>query len=352
MSDATINIGGRLVGGGHKAFIIAEIAQAHDGSLGLAHVYIDAAAEAGVDAVKFQTHIASEESTLDEPFRVRFSLQDETRYAYWRRMEFSPEQWAGLAEHARSRKLQFLSSPFSLQAVAILRRIGVSAWKVASGEVVSEDMLQAMAEDRRPFLLSTGMSAWAEIDQAVDSIRSLGCPLATMQCTSQYPTPLERVGLNVIGELRSRYSAPAGLSDHSGLPIAAIAALARGADLLELHLTLDRRMFGPDVPASLDVEGMRQVVQARDAIETLDRNPVDKDRLAAEFSEMRRIFGRSLALRRNMTAGAELAREDLSFKKPGTGIPASEINKVIGRRLTRDVSADRLLQWVDLVNDK
>ena len=116
-----------------KCFVIAEIGQAHDGSLGNAHAYIDAIANTGADAVKFQTHIASAESTKDEPWRVKFSLQDETRYDYWRRMEFSKEQWVGLKKHADDKGLLFLSSAFSIEAFELLQRVGVSAWKVASG---------------------------------------------------------------------------------------------------------------------------------------------------------------------------------------------------------------------------
>ena len=155
---ATIVISGREIGLGRPAFIIAEVAQAHDGSLGAAHAFIDVAADAGVDAIKFQTHIAAAESTLDEPFRVRFSAQDQTRYAYWRRMEFAPEQWQGLADHARDRDLVFLSSAFSLEAVRMLAGIGMPAWKVGSGEIASSSLLEAMCETGAPILLSTGMS--------------------------------------------------------------------------------------------------------------------------------------------------------------------------------------------------
>ena len=153
--------------GAPKTFLIAEVAQAHDGSLGSAHAFIDGAADAGVDAVKFQTHIAAAESTMDEPFRVRFSAQDESRYAYWQRMEFQATHWKALAGHARDRGLHFLSSPFSVEAAHLLANLGVPAWKVGSGEIRSRDLLQAMLDAGGPILLSTGMSPWREIDDAV-----------------------------------------------------------------------------------------------------------------------------------------------------------------------------------------
>ena len=169
------------MGGDAPAYLIAEVAQAHDGSLGTAHVFIDAAAEAGADAVKFQTHIAAAESTRDEPFRVKFSDQDSTRLDYWGRMEFSPEHWAGLACHARERGLHFLSSAFSLEAVELLRNLDVPAWRIASGEVSSDALIDAICADAKPVLLSTGMSPWADIDLAVARVREAGAPVAVLQ---------------------------------------------------------------------------------------------------------------------------------------------------------------------------
>jgi N,N'-diacetyllegionaminate synthase len=143
--------------------IIGEVAQMHDGSLGTAHAYIDAVAGAGADGVKFQTHIAAAESTPGEPWRVKFSPQDSTRYQYWKRMEFSEEQWRGLAEHARDRGLIFLSSAFSAEAVELLERLGMAAWKVGAGEVSNLPLIERMARTGRPVLLSSGMSGWADV---------------------------------------------------------------------------------------------------------------------------------------------------------------------------------------------
>src|SRR4030095_1630017 len=151
-----------------KCLIIGEVAQAHDGSLGMAHAYIDAVANAGADAVKFQTHIAAAESTPGEPWRVKFSRQDTTRYDYWKRMEFSEEQWRGLADHANGRGLLFLSSGFSPEAVDLLERVGVPAWKVGSGEVSNPPLLAKMARTGKPVILSSGLSDWDELDAAVN----------------------------------------------------------------------------------------------------------------------------------------------------------------------------------------
>ena len=344
----SFEISGRPVGGGAAAYLIAEVAQAHDGSLGTAHMFIDAAADAGADAVKFQTHIADAESTRDEPFRVAFSQQDETRLDYWKRMEFSAEQWAGLADHARASGLHFMSSAFSLEAVALLRRLEVPAWKVASGEVCTKGMIAAVCRDGMPILLSTGMSPWDDIDNAVSEIRAAGSPVAVLQCVSRYPTPLADVGLNVMEDMRARYHCPVGLSDHSGQPWPALTAVARGAAVVELHLTLSERMFGPDVPSSLTVEQFRMVSNMRHAVATMDSHPADKDVVAEELTDMRAMFGRSLAPRRDLVAGTLITEDMLLAKKPATGIPENDIDAVVGRTLVRDVPSDRLISWADL----
>jgi N,N'-diacetyllegionaminate synthase len=343
-----IMIGDRAVGNGAPALLIAEVGQAHDGSLGTAHAFIDAAAAAGADAIKFQTHIAAEESTLDEEFRVKFSKQDATRYDYWHRMEFSAEQWAGLAQHAAEKKLIFLSSAFSVAAVDLLDALGHPAWKIGSGEYKSTDLMAAMAATGRPILLSTGMSRWAEIAESVAGIRALGVDPALFQCTSRYPTPFDRVGLNVIDKLRQAHDCPIGLSDHSGSPYPALAALARGADMIEVHVTFDHGMFGPDVPASLTFAQFRQLADARAAFAEMDANPVDKDAAADELETMRGLFTKSLAPSRALAKGTVLAADMLTAKKPGTGIAATNLEDVLGRTLSRDVVPDRLLRPEDL----
>ncbi|MFM7087560.1 MAG: N-acetylneuraminate synthase family protein [Cyanobium sp.] len=349
MSRAPVlSLGDRLVGADSPCLLIAEVAQAHDGSLGMAHAFLDAAAEAGADAIKFQTHLAEAESTLDEPFRIAFSRQDESRYAYWRRMQFTAEQWAGLAEHARQRGLLFLSSPFSEAAVRLLADLGVPGWKVGSGEALGSALVEAMVAAGGPILLSTGMSRWQEIDAAVASLEQRGVPHALLQCTSRYPTPLEEVGLNVLAQMRQRYRCPVGLSDHSGSIFPALAALARGCDLLEVHVTFDRRMFGPDASASLTFEEFSRIRQARDAFQQIDGHPVDKDAMAESMATMRATFGKSLAPARVLEAGTVLDASMIVMKKPATGLQASDLDTVLGRRLVRTVHPERLLQWSDL----
>lgn len=330
-----------------RTIVIAEIAQAHDGSLGMAHAYIDAVAEAGADGVKFQTHLAAAESTARESWRRRFTEQDDSRFDYWRRMEFRPADWQALADHARARGLFFLSSPFSLEACDLLEQVGVAAWKVASGEVSNGPLFARMAASGLPLLISTGMSPWPEIDRAVAAARAADSPFAVLQCTSRYPTPFEEVGLNVLGELRERYGCPVGLSDHSGSPYAGLAAATLGAAVVEVHVAFSRQVFSPDLEVSLTVDELGWLCRGVAAIGRM-RRLVDKDQVARDLQPMRELFTKSLVAARPLAAGDILAAGDLTLKKPGGGLPADQLFVVCGRRLRRPLAVDDALAWDDL----
>jgi len=329
-------------------FIVAEVGQAHDASLGSAHAFIDAAAAAGCDAVKMQTHIASAESTAAEPWRVPFSPADATRYDYWRRMEMTEEQWSGLAEHAHERGLAFFSTPFSPEAVDLLARVGVDAWKVASGEVTNVPLLDAIVAAGGPVVLSTGMSTWAEIDEAVHRLQSGGAPLAVLQCTTAYPCPPERLGLNVLAELRQRHHTWVGLSDHSGSVHTPVAAAALGADVLEVHISFSRWAFGPDVPASLTVEELTQAVAGVRFVEQALAHPVDKDVDAAGAAGLRATFGRSVVAATDLPTGTVLEAGHLACKKPAGGLPPSALAGLVGRTSARPLARDQAITEHDL----
>jgi N,N'-diacetyllegionaminate synthase len=348
MNGKPLCIGNMTIAGNECVRIIAEIAQAHDGSLGAAHAMIDAAVDAGADAVKFQTHIAAAESTLREPWRVKFSRQDATRYEYWRRMEFSENQWQELKAHCDERGVIFLSSPFSPEAVDLLGRVGVPAWKVASGEIGNLPLLRRMAATGLPMILSSGMSAWEELDRAVAICRKASVPFAVMQCTTAYPCPPERVGLNVLAEMRERYSCPVGLSDHSGMIYPGLAAAALGSSMIEVHVAFHKKAFGPDTLASLTFEQLAELVQGTRFIAASLANPVDKNAEASKSELLRKTFGKSIVARKDLAAGAVLTDDDLALKKPGTGLPPSAWPQVLGKRLNRALSKDEELALTDL----
>jgi N,N'-diacetyllegionaminate synthase len=254
--------------------IIAEVGNAHEGSLGLAHAHIDAAAKAGADTVKFQTHIAEAESTPSEAWRVKFSTQDGSRYDYWRRLEFTESQWAELKRHAENVGLRFLSSPFSVEAMMLLQRIGVDRWKIASGEVTNTPLLQRIAATKQPVFLSTGLGTRNEIQRAM----RLFTDYTIMHCVSEYPAAAEHIYLPVADCHKE------GISDHSGTIFPGLIAAYKDAAAVEVHLTLSREMLGPDVAASLTSAELRQLV---DGVRFIERMGKEK---YIPSEELRAIF--------------------------------------------------------------
>lgn len=348
MTISNFLVGSRLVGDGSPCLIIAEVGLAHDGSLGAAHAYIDAAADAGADAVKFQTHIASAESSPQEEFRIKVFPQDKTRYEYWERTAFTEEQWRGLKEHAEDKKLVFLSTPFSNAAVGLLRRIGMKAWKIGSGETNNLLMLEEIASQGEPVLLSSGMSYVEELDMSVGLLRSKGSPVMVMQCTSSYPCPPERYGLHMIDEYRKRFEVPVGYSDHSGEIAPGLAAVTLGAKAVEVHVTWSKQCFGPDVRASLALDQLAELVRGVRLIEQSLESKIDKNAMADNMREMRILFTKGLVASGSIAAGTLLERHHLDAKKPCTGISASDYQRVIGRVVKRSLSIGEPIVWEDL----
>ncbi len=330
-----------------KIFLIAEVAQAHDGSLGIAHSYIDALAKTGVDAVKFQVHLAEVESSEYEPFRVKFSYEDKTRYDYWARMQFTTEQWAGLKDHCDSVGLEFMASPFSNAAVDLLETLKVKRYKIGSGEVSNLLILKKIALTQKDIMLSSGLSSMEELQQAVNLIQSYGNAFSILQCTTAYPTQPHQWGLNVLGELRNRFNVPIGFSDHSGCIYAGLAATALGADILEFHAVFDRDMFGPDAKSSLTMAEISQLVMGARQIRNSLAHPVRKE---VTDPALKNMFGKSLAINKTKQAGDIVTFDDLDTKKPaGYGLAASDFEMIIGKKLKRTMTANSFLNADDLI---
>ncbi|WMI65817.1 N-acetylneuraminate synthase family protein [Aestuariibaculum sp. YM273] len=327
---------------------IAEIGQAHNGSLELLYAYIDAVAITGADAIKFQTHIADAESSIYEPFRVKFS-EDKTRFDYWKRMEFSLAEWIDIGKYCKKRGLQFISSPFSNAAVDILEQAGVDIYKVGSGEVTNHLLLKKIIETEKPIIISSGMSSFEELDHTVAFLKQHKADFSILQCTTSYPTMPESYGLNVINELKLRYGVTVGFSDHSAKVATGIAAVALGAEILEFHVVLARDQKGPDVSSSLTIEESISLIASVKDIDTALTNPVNKYDNAS-FSDLKQIFEKSLAVNKDLTKGHILQFGDLEAKKPkGYGINAGDYKKVIGRAINKNLNRWEFLNEQDLV---
>lgn len=330
-------------------YIIAEIGQAHEGSLGILYSYIDAVVQTGVNAVKFQMHIAEAESSEREPFRIKFSLEDETRYDYWRRMGFTLDQWKGIKKHCDEVGLDFICSPFSNLAVDWLEEIGVECYKIGSGEVNNFLILEKIAQTGKPIILSSGMSSYAELDETVAFLKERNVDFSILQCTTAYPTQPEQYGLNVIQELKNRYGVTVGFSDHSAKIETCIAATALGANILEFHVVFDRRMFGPDSKSSLTISETKDLVICVRNIRTALSNSIDKNNNEA-FSPLKQIFEKSLAINKDLPKNHVLTFDDLESKKPkGFGIDASRFQEIIGKMLNKDLNQWDFLNEIDLL---
>ena len=346
INSSNFEIGGVAVGPNAPGLVIAEVAQAHDGSLRMAHSFIDAIAASGANCVKFQLHLPDFESTTDEQFRIGMGSQDVDRFSYWHRTGFSSSEWTELALHTKEKGLIFLCSTFSVQGAEILRAMEIDAWKIASGEVESVELIDYMLEDKKPIIASTGMASIAEIESLLKQIREQGSSLVLLQCTSKYPTSIEESGLDFMEYLRT-YGCAVGLSDHSGTPLPTLAALARGADVVEVHVTFDKRIQGPDSSSSISFEELELICQARDCFNAMDQNPIDKDLVAKELADNKKMFGKSVALKNDSAAGTVITEDMVCFKKPGSGIQRKELKNIVGKTLIHDVSARRLLKWSD-----
>jgi len=326
--------------------IIAEVGSVHDGSIGNAIKLIDLAAECGADIVKYQTHIAEAETLKDAPMPSFF--KGEPRYKYFERTGFSLNQWKNLKAECDEQKIEFLSSPFSIEAVELLEEIGIKQYKVPSGEISNLPLIKFIAETKKPILLSSGMSDWKELDKAVNIIQKYHNNITILQCTSEYPCPYKNVGLNIMLEMKERYHLPVGFSDHTLTNYSAFTAVALGASVIEKHLTFSRKMYGSDASHSLIPIEFNEMVKGIRAIETIIRSKLDKDEIASHMSEMKKVFQKSIVSIKDIPKGTIITEKMIGFKKPGLGIPASQFNKVLGKRSKKKISINSLISMEDL----
>jgi len=337
-----LRIGKRAVGPGGKVFIIAEAGINHDGDIKRAHELIDAAAECGADSIKFQTHLAEAEMLNVSDTAVYLN---ESLFQLIRRMELTLDQHLELKEHAQKRGIIFLSTPFSREAADLLAKVGVAAYKIGSGELTNLPLLGHVAALRKPMIVSTGMSDFREVAATVAFLRSRKAAFGLMQCTSMYPAPPEHAHLKVVPRYMKAFKVPVGLSDHTQGNYTAFAAVTLGASMVEKHFTISRQWPGPDQQSSIEPAELADLVKGIRAIESaLDdkKAPSDVER------GLQKLFRESVVTLRAVPRGTKLTREMVWVKRPGSGIPASQLAKVVGKKAKRDLAANQLVQWEDL----
>lgn len=337
----TVFVGPRPVANGTRPLLIAEAGVNHNGQLNLALALVDAAAEAGADAVKFQSFRADALAVRDAPTpqyqRERGGMQDQ--HAMLAALELGIEALREVASRAREHGLLFLSTPFDVRSLAELVDLGVPAIKIGSGDLTNLPLLRSAAATGLPLLLSTGMATLGEVETVLAAIPSESIVL--LHCTSAYPAPMEDANLRAIETLRARFGHPVGYSDHTKGITASVAATTLGAAVIEKHFTISRRLPGPDHAASLEPAELKELVAAVHDVGLTLGDGVKAPRPAEE--ELRSIARRSLVAARDLPAGHRLRPEDIDAKRPGVGISPLEIDRVVGCILRSPIVGDQLL---------
>mgnify|MGYP000902723299 FL=1 len=333
----------------NKCFIIAEIGLSHEGSLGVAVKMIEKASRCGVDAVKFQTHLAEFESSELEKFRLKNTTQDNSRFDYWKRTSFKKGEWKIIKKTCDENNVCFMSSPFSVQAAELLEEINIPIWKISSGDINNYPLLNYIEKTKKPIFLSSGMSGYDEISNTLDYLKNSRDNILLFQCTNSYPCIPEEIGYGEINNLNKLFKIPIGLSDHSGHPASGIAAYTLGAQAIEVHVTWSKDYFGPDVSSSLTFDELKLMT---DSIRFLERGlhvSYSKNKLIESHDEIRNLFMKGIYLSKSLKNGHVLKYEDLSFKKPLSSIPASNYKAIIGQKLKNDLSENHPLSKDDFI---
>ena len=332
-----------------RTFIIAEAGVNHDGHPERALSLVDAAAEAGADAVKFQTFDATEVTTRSAPKADYQNLRTdpaESQQDMLKKFELSDEVYHQLIKRCAERGIEFLSTPFDIASIARLERFGVRAFKLASGELTNLIMLRELARLGKPVYMSTGMANLDEVREGARVLTEAGVKTTLLHCTSAYPTASDQVNLRAMKTMADALGLPVGYSDHTTSIHIPAAAVALGAVVIEKHITLDRTLSGPDHAASLEPAEFALMVRGIREVELALGDGLKVPMISE--SSTRAIARRSLVAAESLAAGRRIEARDLRAKRPGTGISPMELEKIVGRTLKRAVQKDQLLDFADL----
>lgn len=347
----TVEIAGREVGPGQPCFVIAEAGVNHNGDVKTALKLIDAAAAAGADAVKFQTFVAERLVTKDAAkasYQVETMAPHESQYQMLKRLELSAEAHGELQSYSRQRQLMFMSTPFDEASADFLVGLDIEVFKIASGEITNLPFLARVAAHRLPMIVSTGMSNLREVEQAVSTIRDAGNDqLILLHCVSNYPADPAEVNLRAMDTMRDSLGVPVGYSDHTLGYEVSLAAVARGACVIEKHLTLDRNLPGPDHKASLEPRELEAMVRSIRAVELALGNGIKEP--AASESQMATIARKSLVAARDIPAGTLLNENMIVCKRPGTGLSPAHRSLLIGRTTRTFIKAGDIFSLESVV---
>jgi N,N'-diacetyllegionaminate synthase len=342
---STVEITGHLVGSGHPCFIVAEAGVNHNGDLATAFQLVDAADQAGADAVKFQTFKAERLVSQNAPkaaYQLETTDASESQYDMLKRLELSPDAHRELMRYCNQHNILFMSSPFDEASADLLEDMGIAAFKIPSGELTNLPFLAHVARYGKPMIVSTGMAYLAEVETAVHTIERAGNhTLVLLHCVSNYPAEPADVNLRAMRTLAAAFGLPVGYSDHTAGVDIALAAVAMGACVIEKHFTLDRDLPGPDHCASLEPAEFGALVRGIRTVEAALGN--GRKEPAASEANSAAIGRKSVVAARDISAGTVLTEELIDIKRPGTGLPPSMIPYVVGRTVRATIPAGTLL---------
>ena len=330
-----------------SCFIIAEAGVNHNGDMNLARKLIDAAVDAGADAIKFQTFTA-EDLVIEDAEKAEYQKEttdaSESQLSMLKKLELKKNEFKELAEYVREKGIMFLSTPFSQKSVDILEDCGVPAYKIGSGDLTNIPLLEYVAEKGKPIIISTGMATLDEIDEAVNAVRRKGNnDIILLHCTTSYPAKVESVNLKAMETMKSAFGFPVGYSDHTiGITIP-IAAVAMGAKVIEKHFTLDCDLPGPDHKASIEPKELRDMISAIHEVEIAMGNGIKKP--TDEEIKISKIARRSIVSKTVIPEGTVITEDMLEVKRPGTGIPSKDLKKIVGRTAKENIKKDSVLRW-------
>lgn len=328
-----------------SVYIIAEAGVNHNGSVELAKKLIDAAVDAGVDCVKFQTFKAesmSSKKAKQAEYQKKNIGKEESQLDMLKKLELSYDDFRGLQEYCSEKNIDFLSTPFENESIDFLDGLGMKFWKIPSGEVTNLPYLEKIARTGKPVVLSTGMCTIDEISECIDLLRKNGAgDLSVLHCTTQYPTPFEDVNLNVMKTLSERFKVPVGYSDHTKGIEVPVAAVAMGAKIIEKHFTLDRNMEGPDHKASLEPDELKAMVSAIRNIEKA-LGSAEKKPAKSEIANIA-VARKSIVAKKAIKKGEVFTQDNITAKRPGSGISPMKWYEVIGNRAVKDFEEDELI---------
>ena len=344
-----IKIANRPIGSGHSAYIIAEAGSNHNQDFEMAKALINAAAEAGADAIKFQAFMAKEHYSKHTPAFTYLKEQayQQSTYELIRSLEINREWHAPLMEYAQSCGITFLSSPCDAEAIDQLGHFGMAAFKVASFDLPDIHLIRRMAKYNKPIILSTGMANYEDIEAALKACYEEGNQdIVLLQCTSLYPAPVHLSNLSAIRTMKKAFGCPVGYSDHTFGDHIVLAAVALGACMIEKHFTLDRKLPGPDHSFAVEPDGLSKMIQEIREIEQAIGNGI-KNGPHPEELEMYRKGRRSLHVRRGVKSGEIITVDNICVKRPGYGIAPHFLEKIAGLTVTKDIPEDHWISWED-----